>query len=206
MIRLYTHPVSGHGHRVELMLSLLSLPYETTVVDLRAKEQKGDAYTQLNPWGQVPLLVDGDDVVHDSTAILVYLARKYAGSTPWLPSEPLEAAQVQQWLSRASGELVQGPAIARRAHILGGGDIDLPAAQATAAVLLARMEAHLQGRAWLACGHPTIADVAMYTYVRVADEGDIDLSPFSAVSAWLGRVEALPGFVAMPRAARTLAS
>jgi glutathione S-transferase len=61
------------------------------------------------------------------------------------------------------------------------------------------MQAELTKRDWLAAGHPTIADVAMYSYVRVADEGDLDIAPFPAISGWLERVESLEGFEPMPR-------
>ena len=81
-IKLYDNPVSGHAHRVRLFLSLLDLPYESILVDMRAGEHKTPDYLQLSPLGQVPTLVDDGIVVSDSCAALVYLAKKY-GDARW---------------------------------------------------------------------------------------------------------------------------
>src|SRR4051794_26459122 len=86
-IRLYQHPVSGHAHRVELFLSLLGLPFEKINVDLFKGEQKAPAFVAKNPFGQVPVIEDGDVTLADSNAILVYLARRYDTSGRWLPDD-----------------------------------------------------------------------------------------------------------------------
>ena len=194
-IRLYHFPLSGHAHRAMLMLSLLGLPYETVPVDLAAGAQKAPAHLARNPFGQVPVIEDGDATIADSNAILVYLASRY--DPRWLPREPEAAAQVQRWLSVAAGPLAYGPARARVVHVFGG-KWNLAEAQDLARWLFERMDAHLAGRKWLATDHPTVADVALYSYTKHAPEGGVPLEPYPAIRAWLGRVEALPGFVAMP--------
>ncbi len=197
-IRLYRFLLSGHCHRVELFLSLLGLPWEPVEVNLGAGEQNTPEFLALNAFGQVPVIDDDGTVVADSNAILVYLTLKY-GDSRWLPQDPAGAAAVQRWLSAAAGMLAFGPAAARVAVALRRQPAD-PAALARADRLLGIMERELGGRQWLAADRPTLADIAMYTYVAHAPEGTVSLEPYPAVRAWLGRVEALPGFVAMPKA------
>jgi len=203
-LTLYRFPLSGHAHRAELFLSLLGLPAQLVDVDLRQGAHKRPEFLELNPFGQVPVLRDGEAVIADSTAILVYLARQYAPD--WLPSDPLEAAQVQRWLSAASGPIAAGPARARLITVFGARyNAEETIAQAHA--LLRVVESELAGRAWLVGERPSIADIAAYTYIAHAPEGNVDLSPSPALRAWLQRIEALPGFVPMqPSAAGLRAS
>lgn len=203
-LTLYRFPLSGHAHRAELFLSLLGLPAQLVDVDLRQGAHKRPEFLELNPFGQVPVLRDGEAVIADSTAILVYLARQYAPD--WLPSDPLEAAQVQRWLSAASGPIAAGPARARLITVFGARyNAEETIAQAHA--LLRVVESELAGRTWLVGERPTIADIAAYTYIAHAPEGNVDLSPYPALRAWLQRIEALPGFVPMqPSAAGLRAS
>jgi glutathione S-transferase len=194
-ITLHRFPLSGHAHRAELFLSLLGLKAQLVDVDLRAGAHKQPAFLKLNRFGQVPVLVDGDDVIADSNAILVYLARRYGGE-PWLPSDPLLAAEVQRWLSVAAGPIASGPARARLITVFGARyHPEETIAQAHA--LLKVIDEELQGRQWLVGDHPTIADVAGYTYIAHAPEGNVTLAPYANVRAWLQRIEALPGFVPM---------
>jgi glutathione S-transferase len=197
-IRLYRSPLSGHAHRVELLAALLKLPVALVDVDLRSGAHKAPDFLAKNPFGQVPVIEDGDVTIADSTAILVYLALRYDPSGRWLPREPIAAAAVQRWLSVASGELANGPNLARLVVKLGAKH-DLARAQAIAAALLAKLDAHLASRTFLAGGAATIADVAMYSYTALAPEGGVPLDPYPHVRAWLARVEALPGFVPMRR-------
>lgn len=196
-LKLYDFPWSGHSHRVRLFLSLLGLPCEKVPVDMLQNEHKDPAYLKLSPLGQVPTLVDGDTVITDSTAALVYLALKH-GDERWLPRDPAGAARVQRWLSTASGELYRGPVQARSAKKWRR-DVDYPRAVQWAERLFLWLEAELANRNWLAADHPTIADVAMYSYIRVADEGELDITPYPAILRWLEDVEKLPGFEPMPR-------
>ena len=201
-IRLYRFPLSGHSHRAELFLSLLGLPFEGVNVDLLQRAQKRPEFLAKNPFGQVPVIEDDNAgepvVVADSNAILVYLATRYDASGRWLPREPRAAAEVQRWLSLAAGELAFGPADARVMKLFGA-KYDYERAKGLAARLYAVMDSHLATRSFLAAAHPTIADVALYSYTAHAPEGGISLEPYPHVRAWLGRIEALPNFVPMPK-------
>ena len=194
---LYDTKVSGHCHRVRLFLSLLNIDYETVAIDMKNGEHKTDEYLKLSPLGQVPTLVDDDTVITDSCAALVYLAKKY-GDEKWLPEDPAGAARVQRWLSTASGELFRGPVVARAVRLFGR-DYYYDDSVMWSGRLLEWMQAELDTRTWLAAEHETIADVAMYSYLRVANEGDIDLSPYPAVNRWMTDVEDLDGFIPMAR-------
>ena len=187
--------LSGHTHRVELMLRMLGLPFRFAPAP--ADVRRTEAFLKLNPLGQIPVLEDGDLVLCDSNAILVYLAKRYAPERNWLPEEPVAAAQVQRWLSIAAGELRYGPAAARVMALFDApGDREV--CHAIAARVLTFMEGHLAGREWLAAEDPTIADLACYSYVAHAPEGGVKLEPYPAVREWLRRVEALPNFKPLP--------
>ena len=194
-ITVHGTKLSGHTHRVEAFLGLLRLPYR--FVDTPGELRRTAAFRALNPLGQIPVLEDGALELADSNAILVYLAKRYAPGSAWLPEDPAGAAAVQRWLSIAADEVKHGPGFARLAALWGRGG-DPAASRAIAEGLLAFMEDHLTARSFLAAGQPTIADLACYAYVAHAPEGRISLDPYPSVRAWLARVEALPGFVRMP--------
>ena len=192
-MKLYHHPLSGHAHRARLFLSLLGQPHELVEVDLAQGAHKKPEFLALNAFGQVPVLDDDGTVVADSNAILVYLARKL-GRSDWLPADARGEAAVQRWLSVAAGEIAYGPAAARLITVFGA-TFSPAEVIGRAQTVLGRIEAHLNGRDWLAAANPTIADVAVYSYVARAPEGNVDLSGYPNVNAYLRRVEALPGFV-----------
>jgi glutathione S-transferase len=198
-IKLHRHPLSGHSHRVELMLSLLGLPYELIHVDLLAKAQKSPAHLAMHPFGQVPVIEDSEVILWDSNAILVYLASRYADDS-WLPTDPVRAATVQRWLSIAAGLVAFGPAAARLIALFRA-PFNVEEVKARAQGLLAVMETELQKTLFLAGDMPTIADIANYTYIAHAPEGGISLAPYPHLQAWLRRIEALPGFVPMGKKA-----
>ncbi|AJC23223.2 glutathione S-transferase family protein [Pandoraea pulmonicola] len=198
-IRLYRHALSGHCHRVEWMLHLLDLPYETVDIDFATGEHKQPAFLAINPFGQVPAIDDDGVVLADSNAILVYLASRYDASGTWLPRDPVNAAKVQRWLSVAAGDLAFGPAAAR-VVVLFKRDMETSAMIERAHLLLTRMQAHLSSPGaspFLAGDAPTIADVACYAYLAHAPEGNVSLEPYPAVRAWLDRVASLPRFLPM---------
>ena len=204
-IKLYGFPLSGHSHRVELMLSLLGLPSEFILVDLKQGAHKAAEFVDtINPFGQVPAIDDNGTVLADSNAILVYLASKY-GNGQWLPSDPLGQARVQRWLSAAAGQLHAGPATARLAVVFGA-DVDTVTAISRSHALLQLVEQQLGRSRFLAGEQPSIADIAFYTYVAHAPEGNVSLADYPQVRAWLASIEALPGFVGMPRTAVGLQS
>jgi glutathione S-transferase len=195
-LSLYGVALSGHVHRVMLLLDMLELPYE--LIEAPGEVRASEAFRRLNPLGQIPVLVDGDVVIADSNAILVYLVKRYAPDSAWLPSDAIPAAQVQRWLSIAAGEIRFGPAAARAAMQWGKAEDAVPAARIAERVLHF-MEEHLAGRSFLATDYATLADLACYSYVAQAPEGAISLAPYPQVRAWLARIEALPRFKAMPQ-------
>ena len=198
MITLYHHPLSGHCHRIRLFLSLIGQPVDLVEVDLAAGAQKAPDFLTRNPFGQVPVIDDDGTVVADSNAILVYLALAYAPES-WLPRDPLGAAAVQRWLSVAAGEVNSGPGAARLTKVFGV-PLDHERAKSVAERLFAVMEPYLVDRPFLTGDRPTIADVAGYSYIAHAPEGEVSLQPYPAIRSWLARVEALPGFVPMQAA------
>ncbi len=194
-MKLYHFPLSGNAHKVRLLLSMLQLPHELEVPSGGA--HKAPAFLQLNPFGQVPVLVDGDVVVRESQAILAYLGQRYGGDA-WWPQDAARMAQVVAWLSTAANEVAQGPALLRMHHKFGRA-IDVAATQARSDALLAVLEGVLAQQPWLVRGEQaSVADLAVYPYVALAPEGQVDLNPYPALRAWMRRIQALPGHVDMP--------
>lgn len=195
MIKLYDFALSGNCHKVRMMLALLGVPYERVDIDLTKKDQMADWFVAINPLHKVPVLDDSGLVLRDSAAILLYLARQY-GKPEWAPTEPRDAAEVQQWLSLSVNEVFNGLAMAR-AIIIFKRDMDHAAAVAVANTALDVMENRLSERDWLALDRFTIADLACYPYAALAHEGQMDLTPYPAIRRWFKRIEALPDYVAM---------
>ncbi len=197
MIKLYGHEVSGNSYKVRLLLSLLNLEYEWIKVDLMKGEHKSPEFLALNPFGQVPLLVDGDTILADAQSILVYLARQYGGDQ-WLPLDTIPLSRVVRWLSTTAGEIRQGPEHARLYYLFGTAtNINIERATQKAELILAQLNQHLSDRTWLEFEHPTIADVAVFPYVYLADDGKISLAPYPHVQHWITQIKQLPGFIEM---------
>ncbi len=196
MIKLYGHELSGNSYKVKLLLGLLGLKSEWIRVDLMKGEHKTPEFLALNPFGQVPVLVDGDVIFADAQGILVYLARQY-GNEQWLPLDPLANAQVIRWLSITAGEVRQGPESARLYYLFKATTINIERATQKAEFILNQLNQHLSDRDWLEFGHPTIADVAVFPYIALAPDGKIALQPYPHVLAWIERIKKLPGFVGM---------
>lgn len=194
-IILHGTALSGHAHRAELLLRALDLPYRFEPAP--AEVRRSAAFRKLNPLGQIPVLQDGEVTLADSNAIMVYLVKRYAPESHWLPDDPVSAALVQRWLSIAAGEVMHGPAMARMIVQFGLED-DKARAKRIAARLLPFMEQHLSDRDFLAATNPTLADLACYSYIAHAPEGGISLEPYPAVRQWLARIEALPFFKPIP--------
>ncbi|MDE4097554.1 glutathione S-transferase family protein [Phaeobacter gallaeciensis] len=194
-IRIHGFPLSGHSHRVELFANLAGIEHEMITVDLAAGAHKAEPFLSLNPAGQVPVIEDGDTVITDSNAILVYLARKYAPA--YLPSDPVLEAEVQKFLTLAAGEIAFGPAAARLINVFNA-PFDAEFCAATAATAFGKIEAHMEGREFLVGTEPTIADIAIYSYSAHAPEGGISLEAYPNLRRLLANVEGLKGFKAMP--------
>jgi glutathione S-transferase len=194
MIKLYFMPPSGNSYKVRILLSLLNVPHEKIVVDHIKREHKEAAFLKLNPRGEVPVIDDDGVVIWDSAACLAYIARKFGGET-WLPVAPAELAEVMQWIALAAEEIQYGLQYGRRGVIQDRWTAGtLEQCQATARVALDTLEGRLHHHAWLALERPTLADIACFPYVETAPEAKISLAPYPAVSAWLARCRALPGW------------
>lgn len=202
-MKLYHFPLSGHAHRAALFLSLTGVSHELVEVDLAAGEHKQAAFLALNRFGEVPVLDDDGTIIPDSIAILVYVARKL-GPSHWLPTAPIIEAEVQRWLSVAAGKIAYGACAARLItvfHASFRAEEVIERAHATLGVI----EQTLADRRWIAAtDRPTIADVALYSYIDRAPEGNVDLSAYPQILAWLREIDALPGFLPFPRTAAGL--
>ncbi|MDE1917492.1 MAG: glutathione S-transferase [Sphingomonadales bacterium] len=193
-MKLYYHPLSGHAHRARLGLSLLGIEHDLVEVDLAAREHKTPEFLAMSPFGEIPVLVDGEKVIADSNAILVYLAR-ISDAPHWLPDDLPTEVEIQRWLSVAAGKIAYGACAARLITVF-----DAPFVPAEvigrAHATLKVVETTLASRLWLAgTPAPSIADIALYSYIARAPEGNVELTPYPLVRAWLERLEALPGFV-----------
>ena len=204
-ITLHGFPLSGHSHRVQLALSLMGLPHKVVQVDLKNGAHKSPEFLKLSPFGQVPVLDDDGTIVFDSNAILVYLATQYDADRRWLPRDPKGQADVQAWLSVAAGPIAFGPAAARLITVFGA-KYNPEDVIGRAHGLLKVMDAQLATRHFLVGNAATLADIAGYSYIAAAPEGNVDLSAYPNVRAWLARVEALPGFVPFQKTAVGLAA
>jgi glutathione S-transferase len=178
-------------------MSLLGLEHQLIPVDLMAGKHKTTDFLRLNSLGQVPVLTDGDLVLADSQAILVYLARKY-GNEAWLPSDAESLSRIVRWLSISAAEIRQGVATARLFYLFHNQGIDIEAVTEKSVIILQQLEQHLTDREWLELGHPTIADIAVFPYVALASDGKISLKPYPQMLAWCDRLKQLPGFISMP--------
>ncbi|MBV8380232.1 MAG: glutathione S-transferase N-terminal domain-containing protein [Paucibacter sp.] len=196
-IRFYRDALSGHCHRVELLMTMLALPFEVVDVNIRRGDLLLPDFVALNRFSQVPVIVDEGEVIADSTAIMVYLAKRY-GDERWLPGDPLGAARVQRWLSAASGPVAHGVARARMVSLFDA-PFNGPEAIVTGHKFLRVLDAELADRTFLAAEHATIADLACYAYVAHAPEEHVALDDYPHVRRWLAAVEALPRFVPMRR-------
>ncbi len=194
MIELFDSPSSGNAYKCRLLMHKLGLSYTRTVVDIDTGATRTPSFLARNPNGRVPLLrLDDGTYIAESNAILCWLAK----GTAWLPDDRLEFAQVMQWMffEQYSHE----PNIATVRYWLTHGIeitplraqlIEMKRPQGVAA--LGVMETHLASRPFFVGQHPTVADLALYAYTHVAEEGGFALAPFPNVRAWLDRVAADP--------------
>ncbi len=196
MMRLYDYLPSGNGYKVRLLLAQLGIPFELVTLDITKGETRTPAFLAKNPNGRIPLLeVEPGRYLAESNAILVYLSE----GTPFFPDDRWQRAQVLQWM--CFEQYSHEPNIAtvrfwlhyteltpeRRAAIeqkrpLGYAALDV-------------MERHLATRPFFVADRYTIADIALYAYTHVADEGGFDLGRHPAVQTWLTRVRAEPRHV-----------
>ncbi len=196
MIKLYEFPLSGNCHKVRLMLSLLGLAYDSVLLNGASREHKSPDFLALNPLGQVPVLKDGEIIVRDSHAILIYLAHHYGGEQ-WWPQDSAELASICAWLSTCANEVARGPN-ALRLHYKFGRTIHVGDAIQVTDQLLSIVEARLTLHDWIATDHLSLGDIALYPYVALSPEGHIDLAPYPKLIGWIKRIQSLPNYVGMP--------
>ena len=194
-MRLYDFHESGNGYKVRLLLSHLGLEYERVELDILKGETRTKDFLAINPNGRIPTLVlDDGRILSESNAILYYLAQ---GSEYW-PSDRFEQAQVLQWMGFE--QYSHEPFIATVrfwtfSGQLGEHDAELPERRAKGEAALDVMEQHLAREPFFVGGRYSIADIALYAYTHVADEGGYDLAPRPAIRDWIARVAAQPAAV-----------
>jgi glutathione S-transferase len=196
MIKLYDSALSGNCHKVRMALGFLGLSYDVLPMNWARGDQRTAAFRAINPRGQLPTLDDNGTVIWDSQAILVYLARTY-GPTSWLPNDPLALARVTQWLMLANEE-IRALAWARVTVLMKQPRDELAKLQDFGRSGLAVLQARLAQNDWVALDHFTIADIACFPYVGLASDGEVSLTPYPAVAAWVTRMRSLPKYVGMP--------
>ncbi|UYO01193.1 MAG: glutathione S-transferase family protein [Devosia sp.] len=201
-IALYDFELSGNCYKLRLMMSILNLPYEIAPVEFfPAREHKADWFLRLNPFGQLPVLVDDGLTLSDSGAILAYLARKYDAGGTWLPDNPALMAEILRW--HAVADDITATASAARLALSFDFDFDIEKCQRGAHRIFRLMDEHLwfgerEGRQWLASApHPTTADIACFPYVMLSEEGGISRQDYPALRRWTDRVRRIPGFIVM---------
>jgi glutathione S-transferase len=180
-MRLYNSAVSGNCYKVRLLAAQLGLPLELV---------------EMNPALRVPTLVlDDGRALGESGAIICFLAE----GTPFLPDDRYERAQVLQWLFFEQYDLEPNIAVARFWLAVSGTPerwaAELPAKQDAGYRTLAAMERHLADHGFLVGERYSVADIALYGYTNVAEEGGFELGRFPAVEGWLSRVASQPGHI-----------
>lgn len=196
-MRLYDFHESGNGYKVRLLLSHLRLDHERIELDILKGETRTPEFLAINPNGRIPTLVlDDGRVLSESNAILYYLAQE----TDYWPADRFLQAQVLQWMNFE--QYSHEPYIATVrfwtfAGRLAEHEAELPERRAKGEAALDVMEQHLAKTPFFVAARYSIADVALYAYTHVAEEGGYDLGPRPAIRAWLERVASQPGAVAI---------
>lgn len=198
MVRLYDNIESRNGYKVVLLLSHLGSRYERIEVDIFAGGTRTPEYLAKAPAGKIPALeLEDGTVIVESGAILWYLAN----GTSYLPTDKVARAQVLSWICFEQN--AHEPNVAESRYIVchpelseGRGGVILEEKQRRGNGALKMMDDHLSKHEFFAAGAYTIADMALYGYTSVADEGGFDLARYPAVQAWMERIVAQPGYVA----------
>ena len=203
-MKIYGDIQSGNCFKIALLCSLLDIQHQWIAVDILAGETRNTAFLGKNPNGKIPLLeLDDGRCLSESNAILNYLA----AGTPLLPSDTFQLAKVQQWQFFEQYSHEPYIAVARFIHkYLGLPEerrAEYEAKQTGGHKALAVMEQQLRDTPFLTGEHLTTADVSLYGYTHVADEGGFDLQGYPAISQWLARIQSAPGYLGMNPPAET---
>jgi glutathione S-transferase len=193
---LYDSPVSGNCYKVRLLLAHLGIPYERQTVDVVDRSNRRELLGKLNPGLRVPTLVlDDGRSLGESGAILWY----FGEGTRFVPEDRYLRAQVLQWLFFEQYDLEPAIAVVRFWVAYSGRpevfEPERPAKMKAGERLLRMLDEHLDGREYVVGDALTLADIALYGYTHVAEEGGFSLEPYAAVRAWLRRVASEPGHV-----------
>jgi glutathione S-transferase len=200
MYVLYDNLDSGNAYKPRLLMALLGIPYTRIDLDTDKGETRTPEFLAKNPNGRIPVLeLEDGSLLPESNAILYYLAE----GTPFWPDGRAARAQVLQWMFFEQYSHEPHVAVARYIlrHLPEGHarHAELPMRLERGNQALAVMEQHLTSRDFFVGDRPTIADLALYAYTHVAEQGRFDLAPYPAIRAWLGRVAALPGYIPITR-------
>ena len=201
MIRLYDYLPSGNGYKVRLLLTQLAVPFERVELDIIKGETRTPEFLRKFPNGRIPAVeLDEGRLLFESNAIVSY----FAEGTPLMPVDRFQRGQVLQWLffEQYSHE----PYIASVRYLVIHPDVQDPRRTILETLMRPRgydalgvMEGHLKSREWFVGEHYSIADIALYAYTHVADEGGFDLAGYPAIRAWLGRVKSQPRYIPITR-------
>ena len=197
MIRLYDYLPSGNGYKVRLLLTQLAVPFERVELDIIKGETRTPEFLHKFPNGRIPAVeLDDGKLLFESNAIISY----FAEGTPFMPAGRFQRAQVLQWLffEQYSHE----PYIASVRYLVMHPDVADPRRAILDTMMRPRgydalgvMEGHLKSRDWFVGERYSIADIALYAYTHVADEGGFDLADYPAARAWLERVKSQPRYI-----------
>ncbi len=201
MIRVYGAAMSGNCWKAGQILRLTGQPFEWAETDSNGGATRTAEFLALNPNGKVPIAVLGDgSVVTESNAILLH----FAEGTPWLPPPGLARTRVYEWLFFEQYSHEPYIAVARNLVAYTKTADRFPERMAQCmergAAALSLMERRLSTHEWLTDAGPTVADLALFAYTHVADEGGFVLSDYPGVAAWVARVSAVPGMTTLRRA------
>lgn len=198
MLRLYDFPLSGNCYKIRLLLNQLSISFERVEVNIVKGGSRTPEFLHKNPNGKVPVLeLEDGKFLSESNAILCYLSEE----TIYLPEENFAKAQVMQWLFFE--QFSHEPNIATPrfwVSILGKADEfreQLEQKQKLGYAALGVMEKHLSKHNFFVKESYSIADIALFAYTHVADEGGFDLNRFPAIQEWIARVKNQSGYVGL---------
>ncbi|AZO20534.1 MULTISPECIES: glutathione S-transferase family protein [unclassified Mesorhizobium] len=200
-MKLYDYVLSPSCYKARLMAALAGVKLDIRPVDFHpGAEHRGPELMALNPAGSIPILEDGDLVLTESSAMLVYLAAKAAPQ--WLGNDTAaEAARVQQWLSFSHRLTASLGAARLHEMLLRPGNIDVLQGQGTTALReleAGLVEQHIRGQRFLASDRPSVADIACFPYVALAPDGGVSLDPYPVIRLWSRAIRGLDGFIEMP--------
>jgi glutathione S-transferase len=197
-ITIYGDTQSGNCYKLKLLCALLSIDHQWIAVDILKGESQTPEFMALNPAGKIPLLVTTDgECLSESNAILFYLGR----DSRFLPSDSLQLARVLQWqfFEQYSHEpyIAVARFIARYLGMPEDRKLEFENKQAGGNQALAVMEQRLLVSPFLVANKCTIADISLYAYTHVADEGGFDLTRYPSIVQWIDRIQNLEGYVGM---------